>query len=99
MIFGVGTDICDVRRIQASLERHGERFAQKDPVRRRTGHLAAPQRALERNAACVTWQRAFQRQGGVFSKAIGLGMRPAYDLAALRNRQPAQWSTRDRAAR
>lgn len=29
MIYGVGTDICDVRRIRASLERHGERFAQK----------------------------------------------------------------------
>ena len=29
MIYGLGTDICDVRRIRASLERHGERFAQK----------------------------------------------------------------------
>ena len=26
MIYGIGTDICDVRRIAASLERHGERF-------------------------------------------------------------------------
>ena len=29
MIYGIGTDICDVRRIRASLERHGERFAQR----------------------------------------------------------------------
>lgn len=29
MIYGIGTDICDVRRIRASLERHGERFARK----------------------------------------------------------------------
>ena len=29
MIFGIGTDICDIRRIRASLERHGERFAGK----------------------------------------------------------------------
>ena len=29
MIFGIGTDICDVRRIRTSLERHGERFAAK----------------------------------------------------------------------
>ena len=29
MIYGIGTDICDVRRIAASLERHGERFAEK----------------------------------------------------------------------
>ena len=29
MIYGIGTDICDVRRIRASLARHGERFARK----------------------------------------------------------------------
>ena len=29
MIHGIGTDICDVRRMRASFERHGERFAQR----------------------------------------------------------------------
>ena len=29
MIYGIGTDICDVRRIRASLARHGDRFAEK----------------------------------------------------------------------
>ena len=29
MIYGVGTDVCDVRRIAASLARRGERFAEK----------------------------------------------------------------------
>ena len=29
MIYGIGTDICDVRRIRTSLERHGDRFARK----------------------------------------------------------------------
>ena len=29
MIYGIGTDICDVRRIRASLEKHGDRFAAK----------------------------------------------------------------------
>ena len=29
MIYGIGTDICDIRRIRASFERHGERFAEK----------------------------------------------------------------------
>mgnify|MGYP002663327509 CR=1 FL=1 len=28
MIYGIGTDICDVRRIAASLARHGDRFSQ-----------------------------------------------------------------------
>ncbi|MGI9152659.1 MAG: holo-ACP synthase, partial [Rubrivivax sp.] len=29
MIYGIGTDICDIRRIEATLARRGERFAQK----------------------------------------------------------------------
>jgi len=29
VIVGIGTDVCDVRRIRSSLERHGERFAAK----------------------------------------------------------------------
>ena len=29
MIYGIGTDICDLRRIAATLERRGERFAEK----------------------------------------------------------------------
>ena len=29
MIYGVGTDICDIRRIRTSLSKYGERFAQK----------------------------------------------------------------------
>ena len=29
MIFGIGTDICDVRRIAAAQLRHGDRFAQR----------------------------------------------------------------------
>ena len=44
MIYGIGTDICDVRRIRASLEKHGERFAKKvlaDGVR--TADLMGPQ--------------------------------------------------------
>ena len=72
MIYGIGTDICDVRRIQASLTRHGERFA----------------RRVLSDGEFATWQRRSQRwpERGVrylatrfsakeaFSKAIGLGM-------------------------
>ena len=29
MIYGIGTDVCDIRRITATLERQGERFAAK----------------------------------------------------------------------
>jgi holo-[acyl-carrier protein] synthase len=72
MIFGVGTDICDVRRIRASLARHGERFALK----------------ILSEAEFATWQARSTRwpERGIrylatrfsakeaFSKAIGLGM-------------------------
>ena len=29
MIFGVGTDLCDIRRIERALARNGERFAER----------------------------------------------------------------------
>ena len=72
MIYGIGNDICDVRRIRASLERHGERFAAK----------------VLTDAELTTWQQRSARwpERGVrylatrfsakeaFSKAIGLGM-------------------------
>lgn len=72
MIYGIGTDICDVRRIRASLARHGERFAKK----------------ILSDAEFATWQLRSSRwpERGVrylatrfsakeaFSKAIGLGM-------------------------
>ena len=73
MIYGIGTDICDVRRIRASLERHGDRFAQK----------------ILTDAEFATWKQRSARwpERGVrflatrfsakeaFSKAVGLGMR------------------------
>ena len=73
MIYGVGTDICDVQRIRASLERHGERFAGKILS---DGELAAwrartarwPDRGLRFLATRFSAKEAF-------SKAVGLGMR------------------------
>jgi holo-[acyl-carrier protein] synthase len=73
MIYGIGTDICDVRRVRASLERHGERFARKILS---DGELATwqartkrwPERGLRYLATRFSAKEAF-------SKAIGLGMR------------------------
>lgn len=73
MIYGIGTDICDVRRIQASLAQHGDRFAER---------VLAP-------AELTTWRERTERwpERGVrylatrfsakeaFSKAVGMGMR------------------------
>jgi holo-[acyl-carrier-protein] synthase len=73
MIYGIGTDVCDVRRIRASLARHGERFALK----------------ILSDAEFATWQQRSTRwpERGIrylatrfsakeaFSKAVGMGMR------------------------
>ncbi len=73
MIYGIGTDICDIRRIRASLERHGERFAQKvlsdnelHTYRLRSARW--PERGVRYVATRFSAKEAF-------SKAIGMGMR------------------------
>lgn len=91
MIYGIGTDICDVRRIAASLVRHGDRFAEKVLAE---GELATwrersarwPDRGLRYLATRFSAKEAF-------SKAIGLGMRMPMtwrhcEVAKLRSGQP-----------
>ena len=73
MIFGIGTDICDVRRIRASLDRHGERFARKilsDGELKTWAERSArwPDRGVSYLATRFSAKEAF-------SKAIGMGMR------------------------
>jgi len=73
MIYGVGTDICDVRRIRAVLERRGDRFAERvlgpheiAVFRARSAQFA--ERGVRYLATRFSAKEAF-------SKAIGLGMR------------------------
>jgi len=73
MIYGIGTDICDIRRIRASLEKHGERFAQKvlsdnEMQTYRARSARWPERGVRYVATRFSAKEAF-------SKAIGLGMR------------------------
>ncbi len=72
MIYGIGTDICDIRRIRASFERHGERFAEKILTANElaTWHARSqrwPERGLRYLATRFSAKEAF-------SKAVGLGM-------------------------
>ena len=73
MIFGIGTDICDVRRIRAAVGRHGDRFARRVlsdaelAAWRRRGERW-PERGLRYLATRFSAKEAF-------SKAVGLGMR------------------------
>ena len=73
MIFGIGTDLCDLRRIAATLGRRGDRFAEKvlgpqelDVWRAR--RVRAEARGLRYLATRFSAKEAF-------SKAIGLGIR------------------------
>lgn len=73
MIYGIGTDVCDVRRIRASLERHGERFARKvlsdaEFATWKARSARWPERGVRYMATRFSAKEAF-------SKAVGLGMR------------------------
>lgn len=73
MIVGIGTDLCDIRRIQAVLDRKGTRFADKvlgpQELKVFQQRLAkVPARGLRYLATRFAAKEAF-------SKAIGLGMR------------------------
>ena len=73
MIFGVGTDICDVRRIASTLARRGNRFAERvlgpheiEVFRER--HVKVAARGISYLATRFSAKEAF-------SKALGMGMR------------------------
>jgi holo-[acyl-carrier-protein] synthase len=73
MIYGIGTDICDIRRIRASLDKHGERFAQKVlSDNEMQTYRARSERWPERGVRYVATRFSAKE---AFSKAIGLGMR------------------------
>ena len=73
MIYGIGTDICDVRRIRSSIERHGDRFALKilseaEFATWKQRSARWPERGMRYLATRFSAKEAF-------SKAIGMGMR------------------------
>jgi holo-[acyl-carrier protein] synthase len=72
MIYGIGTDICDIRRITAVLERRGERFTEKvlGPAELRVFHDRHAQIRTRGTRYLATRFSAKE----AFSKAIGLGL-------------------------
>lgn len=72
-IHAVGTDICDIRRIAATLARRGERFAERvlGPAELRVFHARRVRSATRGTAYLATRFSAKE----AFSKAIGLGLR------------------------
>ena len=73
MIFGVGTDICDVRRIRAVLARRGDRFAERVLGPHEIG-VFQQRRAMFADRGVRYLATRFSAKEA-FSKAIGLGMR------------------------
>lgn len=73
MIYGTGTDICDIRRIEAVLARRGERFA--ETVLGPTELQVYRQRQARRGERGVRYLATRFSAKEAFSKAVGLGMR------------------------
>ncbi len=72
MIFGIGTDLCDIRRIEAVLARRGDRFAE-----RVLGPAELPVFRARRARAAARGVRFLATRFSAkeaFSKAIGLGI-------------------------
>ena len=69
MIVGIGSDLCNIERIQNSLDRFGERFVQR--VFTATEQAKAERRTLTRAA---TYAKRFAAKEA-FSKAVGTGFK------------------------
>ena len=81
MIYGIGTDIIRIARIEAALARHGERFAARilgpeELLKYRSRSAKVAVRGLRFLATRFAAKEAF-------SKAIGLGMRMPMTWRAL----------------
>jgi len=73
MIYGIGTDIIDIRRLRATLDRRGDRFAEKVLGEQEFAvYRARSARVMQRGLSFLATRFSAKE---AFSKAIGLGMR------------------------
>ena len=73
MIYGIGTDLCDIRRMRDALARRGERFAEKVLGPTELEVFRARRARSEVRGVAYLATRFSAKEA--FSKAIGLGMR------------------------
>jgi holo-[acyl-carrier protein] synthase len=81
VIYGIGTDLVDIGRVAAAVERFGERFAERvlgpqEQARYRARRARSPRRGLAFLATRFAAKEAV-------SKAIGLGMRSPMSWRAV----------------
>ncbi|MBV8568938.1 MAG: holo-ACP synthase [Methylobacteriaceae bacterium] len=97
MIIGLGTDICDIRRIEEMLQRYGERFTQRC-------FTEVEQRKSDRRASrAASYARRFAAKEAC-AKALGTGLRAGVfwrdmGVVNLRSGQPTIELTGGAAAR
>ncbi len=98
MIIGIGSDLCDIRRIEQTLERHGTRFTERvfTEVERVKADGRGPTRA-------ATYAKRFAAKEAC-AKALGTGMRAGVfwrDMGVVNQRsgQPTLHLTGGAAAR
>ncbi len=78
MILGIGSDICDIRRIEAALARHGDRFLQRV-------FTEAERRRAERRTEKIragTYAKRFAAKEAC-AKALGTGFREGVFLSDI----------------
>lgn len=72
MVHGIGTDLCDLRRLRATLARRGDRFAEKVLGPNELLVWQARRARIEARGVSYLGTRFAAKEA--FSKAIGLGM-------------------------
>ena len=70
MIIGIGSDILDIRRIERTIERHGDRFLERIFT---TAERAKAEKRTERIRAATYAKRFAAKEAA--SKALGTGFR------------------------
>jgi len=76
VIYGIGTDIVQIARVRAALERHGEAFAARILAKAEWGEWQA-----SRDQARFLAKRFAAKEA--FGKALGIGLSPPSTLRAM----------------
>ncbi len=85
MIYGIGTDIISVARIESAIERHGERFA----ARILSNAELSSYRAMPEPATATRWLAKRWAAKEAMFKAAGLGMRSPFTFPGVSVRNDA----------